>query len=120
MGLTSAELSMMRDTIELLLPDACNIVSITNVPDGEGGFTQTRGTSGTAIACRLDVVQGREQATGGAIQPYISYILSLPYDTTVAEENIIEHSGIDYHVKSVNQNQSWIAVRRVELEVVDA
>ncbi len=120
MGLTATELSQMRDTIELLLPDVANICTITNVPDGEGGSTQTRGTSGTAIPCRLDVVQGREQVTGGAIQPYISYMLSLPYDTTVAEENIIEHGGIDYHVKSVNQNQSWVAVRRVELEVVDA
>lgn len=116
MGLTNAELSIMRDTIELLMPDTCNIVGITNVPDGEGGSTQTRGTSGTSIPCRLDVIQGREQITGGAIQPYISYMMSLPYDTTVAEENIIEHNGTDYHVKSVNLDQSWKAVVRVELE----
>ncbi len=116
MGLTASELATMRDTIELLMPDTCNVCTITNVPDGEGGSTQTRGTSGTAIPCRLDVVQGREQVTGGAIQPYISYMLSLPYDTTVAEENIIEHSGVDYFVKSINLSQSWIAVRRVELE----
>lgn len=116
MSLTNLELSIMRDSIELLLPDTCNVCTITNVPDGEGGSTQTRGTSGTSIACRLDVIQGREQITGGAIQPYISYVLSLPYDTTVGLTNIIEHGGVDYQVKSVNLNQSWVAVRRVELE----
>jgi hypothetical protein len=116
MGLTTAELSVMRDTIELLLPDTCNVCSVTNVPDGEGGVTQTRGTSGTSIACRLDVKQGVEQVTGGAIQPYISYMMSLPYDTTVAAANIIEHNSVDYHVKSVNLGQSWKAVVRVELE----
>ena len=116
MSLTSAELTAMRDAIEQLLPDTCNVCTITNTPDGEGGWTQTRGTSGTSIACRLDVVQGREQLAGGAIQPYISYVLSLPYDTTVNQTDIIEHNSISYAVKSVNLQQSWIAVRRLELE----
>ncbi len=110
-------LAEMRSLITSnLLPDTCNIVTLTNVSDGEGGSTQTRGTSGTAIPCRLDVTQGREQVTGGAVQTYIAYKLSLPYDTTVAEENIIEHGGYDYHVTSVNLAQSWKAVVRVDLE----
>jgi hypothetical protein len=118
MGLTASELTVMRDTIELLMPDTCNITSITNVSDGEGGVTQSRGTTGTSIACRLDALQGREQVTGGAVEPYITYMMSLPYDTTVAPANIIEHSSVDYMVKSVNRNQSWKAVVRVELERV--
>ena len=107
---------MRRIIANDLLPDQCNVCTITNVPDGEGGFTQTRGTSGTAIACRMDVTQGREQVTGGAIQPYIAYKLSLPYDTVVGLTNIIEHNGVDYEVKSVNLSQSWKAVVRVDLE----
>jgi hypothetical protein len=110
-------LATMRSIITSdLLPDTCNIVSITNTPDGEGGVTQARGTIGTAIACRLDVIQAREQVTGGAIQPYTSYMMSLPYNTTVNPSNIIEHNSIDYSVKPSNVNQSWIAVMRVELE----
>lgn len=116
-AITAEMLSQMRSIITNdLLPDTANIVSITNVSDGEGGVTQTRGTVGTAIACRLDVITGREQVSGGAIQPYISYMMSLPYDTTVAYSNIIEHNSIDYAVKSVNLGQSWKAVVRVELE----
>ena len=121
MGLTATELSVMRSSIALLMPDTCNVVSITNAPDGEGGVTQTRGPTGTSIACRLDVKQGNttgEQVTGGAIQPYISYMLSLPYDSTVAPSDLIEHGGVDYMVKTINRNQSWKAVVRVELERV--
>ncbi len=116
MGIDTAMLAAMQSAINTLLPDTANIVALTNTPDGEGGWTQTRGTTGTAIACRLDVIQGREQITGGAIQPYTSYMLSLPYDTTVSPAQIIEHSSVDYAVKSINRGQSWKAVVRVELE----
>lgn len=116
MVLTIAELAIMRETIELLLPDTCVICTITNTPDGEGGITQSRATTTADVPCRLDVMQGREQVTGGAIQPYIAYKLSLPYDTTVSQANIIEHDSVDYHVKSVNLSQSWGAVVRVDLE----
>lgn len=115
-AIDTAMLAAMRSAIAELLPDTCNICSVTNTPDSEGGVTKTRGTAGTSIACRLDVIQGREQLTGGAIQPYTSYMLSLPYDTTVAPAQIIEHSNVDYAVKSINRNQSWKAVVRVELE----
>ena len=116
MAIDTAMLAAMRVAISTLLPDTCNICTITNAPDGEGGVTTTRGTSGTSISCRLDVIQGREQVTGGAVQPYTSYMMSLPYDTTVNPSNIIEHNGINYAVKPSNVNQSWIAVKRVELE----
>jgi len=115
-ALTASELAVMQDAIEELFPDTCNVCTLTNSPDGEGGWTTTRGTSGTAIACRLDVVQGREMLAGGAIQSFTAYMLSLPHDTTVAPANLIEHSSVDYTVKSVNRNQSWKAVVRVELE----
>ena len=116
MAIDTSMLAAMRSAINTLLPDTCNVCTITNSPDGEGGVTQARGTSGTSIACRLDVVQGREQLSGGAIQPYTRHMLSLPYDTTVAASNIIEHNSVDYAVKSVNLGQSWKAVVRVELE----
>jgi hypothetical protein len=117
--LTDAELAAMRGDTELLMPDTCNIVSLTNTSDGEGGWTETRGTTGTSI-CRLDVIQGREQLTGGAIQPYISYMLSLPYDVAVTPAQIVEHLSVDYAVKSINRGQSWKAVVRVELERINA
>ena len=116
MSLTTAELTIMRDTLELLMPDTCNVCTIANTPDGEGGVTVSRATATADVPCRLDVVQGREQVSGGAIQPYIAYKMSLPYDTTVSQANIIEHDNVDYYIKSVNLSQSWGAVVRVDLE----
>jgi len=117
MGLTTAELGIMRSTIELLLPDTCNIISITNTADGEGGVTESLGTVGTSIPCRLDVKMGSEQITGGAIQPYIKTMLSLPYNQTITEAQRVEHGGLTYSVVAPpNTDQSWIAVKRVELE----
>jgi hypothetical protein len=116
--LTAGELAAMRGDIELLMPDLCQIITITNTADSEGGVTTSRATA-TAIDCRLDAVQGvstGEQRTGGAIQAYQSYMLSIPYDSVVLPENEILISGVNYAVKSINRGQSWKAVVRVELE----
>lgn len=118
MTITSAEIAIMRDTIELLLPDTCNILSVTTSPDGMGGVTQTWGTASSNVSCRLDMKSGRELVTGGALQPYTSYKLSLPYDATIIEGNRVVHNSITYAVTSVNNAQSWQAVTRVDLEVV--
>lgn len=119
--LTSRELSEMRSVIGNLLPDTCNILSVTYVSDGMGGETQTWGTAGTS-ACRLDMrvntIAGREMEVGAAWQSFASYILSIPYDTSISTENRVEHSGTTYAVKSASNGQSWSAVKRIELEKV--
>lgn len=115
-AIDSAMLLAMRAAISELLPDTCNILTPTNTADSEGGVTTSWGTSGTSIICRLDAKQGREILIGGAIQAYTTYIMSLPYDTTIAQTNRIEHGGATYAVKSINLNQSWKAVFRIELE----
>ena len=111
----TAMLSAMRAAISELLPDTCQIITLTHTADGEGGWTDSRATA-TAVNCRLDVTQAREQVTGGAIQPYTSYKLSIPYDTTVVTGNEVLHSGVNYAVTGVNLGQSWKAVVRVDLE----
>lgn len=123
-AIDTAMLSAMRDAIESLLPDTCNTLSPTHSADGQGGVTTTWGTVGTALACRLDVIQSRgvlaggEQNTGGAIQAYASYMLSVPYDTALEESYRVEHNGNLYAVKTVNNNQSWKAVVRAELSLL--
>jgi len=116
-GLSNAELTAMRDVIEdELLPDTCDILSVTKTPDGQGGVTETWGTAYAGVAFRLDMKQGREMVSGGALQPFTEYVGSLPYDATVTNANRILHSGTTYAVTSVNNGQSWIAVTRVMLE----
>lgn len=116
--LTALELSEMRAAINNLFPDTCNILSVTESADGQGGITETWGTASTS-SCRLDVVTGREQTAGGALQPYIKTMLSLPYNATITEAYRVEHGGITYAVIAPpNNDQSWKAVTRVELERV--
>lgn len=112
----NAELSAMREALETLLPDTCNILSVTEASDGAGGVTQTWGTASASVACRVDYQSGMESIHGGAVQPYSRHILTVPYDTTVTEQNKVEHGGNTYHVTSVDQDKSWPVVLRVVLE----
>jgi len=114
-AIDSTMLSVMREAISQLLPDTCSILTVTRTPDGMGGQTETYGT--TSASCRLDVISGMETVVGGAVQPYVRTMLSLPYDTTITEANRVVHGGVTYAVVTPpNSDQSWIAVKRVTLE----
>lgn len=111
-------LAAMRTAVAELLPDTAAILFVTNVPDGMGGQTQTWGTATASVAFRLDMESGSEMVSGGALEPFTKYKGSLPYDTTITETMRILHNGVTYAVTSVNANQSWKAVVRVDLEEV--
>ena len=122
MAIDTAMLSAMRDAIGELLPDTCNLLTVTRTPDGMGGNTETWGTASSSVSCRVDLesgrTAGRERLTADALRPYTAYILSIPYDTTITTDYRVEHSGATYAVTSVNTEQSWMAVKRCQLEVV--
>jgi hypothetical protein len=114
-AIDSTMLTAMRDAIGELLPDTCQVVTITLTENGQGGQTESRATA-SAVPFRLDVLTGREQIAGGALQPFTSYKGSLPYNTTVTTDSQLLHNSVNYAVTAVNTNQSWIAVKRVDLE----
>jgi head-tail adaptor len=119
--LSNSELEYMREAIGQLLPDTCNILTVTNTPNGFGGMTQTWGTASASVACRLDIVnrgQDAESIQASGIRAYQEVMLSLPYDTTITTSQRVEHGGYTYNVHSVNTDQSWIAVKRAVLERV--
>jgi head-tail adaptor len=117
-GLTADELSQMRDDIEGLLPDTCNILSISRTSDGMGSWTETWGTVTTSVYCRIDFMSGKEALASSAEQPFNRAMLSLPYDTTITPANRIEWEDLTFNVISVNEGQSWAAVRRAVVEQV--
>lgn len=118
--LTAKDLAYMRDSIEELLPDTCNILSVTRTPDGQGGFTETWGTAVVGAACRLDRQQavGRrgEIVSGAALEAYTGWVISLPQATAVNVANRIEISSSSYNVTSVDNGKSWSAVVRCAVE----
>lgn len=121
--LSVSDLQYMRDTVEQLFPDTCNILSVTRTSDGQGGFVETWGTAGTAIACRIDSATSKsgfiglsDVLSGGAIQESTKWMLSLPYDTTVNINNRIEVSGYTYNISALDLGKSWNSEVRLVLE----
>ena len=121
-GLTARELAQMREDINDLLESTnttCDILSVAYTSDGEGGMTETWGTATANVHCRIDYRTGSELLTGGAIQPYNKAVLSIPYNTAINSTNRVKSGGYIWAVKSINDGQSWMAVKRAELERVE-
>ena len=115
-ALSDAELTAIRESVATLLPDTCNILSVTNTPDGQGGVIQSWGTASASVACRLDPARGKEELIGGALQPFYGYVLTVPYDTTLTAAHRIECNSETFAVVSVDPGKSWAASRRAMLE----
>ncbi len=116
MMLTDNDLEYMRGIIAELLPDTCNILSLTRTADGMGGFTETWGTVTANIACRLDPVRAREEVAGMGLQPFRTYQLTLSHDQTISEAQRIEHGGYTYAVMPADSGKSWQASNRTLVE----
>lgn len=118
--LSARELAEIRAGIADLLPGTCHILTPTQTPDGQGHWTTSWGTvsGGTAVPCRLDPVSARELQAGDAVQPFHSYWLTLPYDTTISENNRVTIGTVTYEVTSVDTTKSWIGSIRAFVEIV--
>jgi len=118
--LTNAELAEIRSAISELLPDSGYIITVSNAPDGQGGQTETFGTS-NAIACRIDPrvitdLKSGELIAGGAAQPFHTFMLTLPYSATITTDHRFLLDGTQYSVKSVDKDKSWTASVRCFVE----
>ena len=114
--LSNGALNLARDILETALPDTCNILSVSLASDGQGGQVETWGTATASVACRLDPERGRELQAGGAVQSFNTYVLTMPYDTTVTSANRIEHGSYTYSIHSVDYDKSWPIDIRCQLE----
>lgn len=118
-GLTAAELAQIRNDIAQLFPDTCHILSLTLTSDGMGGNTETWGTAGTAIPCRLDfTARGRETVSSDKNTPFQTGVVSMAYNQSVTTANRLQFGAVAYNVTSTNTDQSWIGVKRMSVERV--
>ena len=118
---STSELARLRADMEAgLMPDECNILEVTQTSDSQGGFTDAWGTvtGGAEIACRIDSVNAREIVNGVSLQPYHSFVLTLPQGTTITESNRVEVNSGTFTVTSVDTSKSWNACVRAWLEIV--
>lgn len=121
---TTGQIAHMRAAINALMPDTCNLLTVTRTSDSAGGFTESWGTAAGTVSCRLDLLAGRsapvgfEQVVAGVQDTYTRWILTVPYDTTVTEAYRVEHGGNTYNVVAVDTDKSWRLNKRVGLEAL--
>lgn len=116
--LDSSDIDFIRETIEELLPDTCDILAPTNTSDGQGGIVPVWGTVSASVSCRLD--PGRKMAieavSGAALQPFDQWILTLPHGTTIEATYRVECNGATFNVESVDGDKSWKGSVRATLK----
>lgn len=116
--LTQLELDDLRDEFTVqVMPDTCHVLSRVLSVDTMGAPVETWGTASYNVPCRLDHATGSEQISGGAIQPYYHYMLTLPWGTSISSLNRVKHDSIIYSVKSVSSG-TYVACLRCELEKI--
>jgi SPP1 family predicted phage head-tail adaptor len=115
MTISAAELAAMRAELETLLPDTCVISHGSLTPNGSGEFTTTWTASGT-VACRIDPIKAGEGLNGGAVQPYSTFRVTLPYSATVTHDDHLTIGGTVYEILSVSVGNSWSLDQRFEVQ----
>jgi head-tail adaptor len=108
----------MRNQVLETMPDSGTILAGSITSDGQGGNSVVwAGT--TAIDCRVDVVNGREQMQGGGYKSYQKTILTLPYNAVISTGNRFAYGSDQYNAVAVSgQDRSWNVTVRAELEKV--
>lgn len=119
--LTTTELTSMRDAVEGLLPDTCDIIERSVTTDETGGWGETDGTTHEDIPCRVTPVDprgrvGKEIATRLLDEPL--WKITVPWDQALSVQDRVIHSGKTYEVIWVADLGSerlyrWAYMRRV-------
>lgn len=113
----AGELARLRTDVLALLPETCDVLSVSRAADGFGGMTETWGTSSAAVACRMDHRSGQMAVAGNALQAFTGDVLTLPYNTTISTGNRVKYSGGTYNVESVNEGSDLVVKRAMVQKV---
>jgi len=108
----------MRSVVSAQLPDTCHLLTETQTANGQGGFTSTWGTATYNVACRLDSYRGSEKIVGDRTRDYHSFVLTLPYDTTITTDYRVEIGTATYAVTSEDTGKSWTLCKRLFVELI--
>lgn len=115
--LTDGEIAWMREELELAMPDEAIILTATDTSDGQGGNTQGWTAAGT-VPCRLSprVTQmGQEPGFGDRQAAVADWIVTLPAETALTEEQRLQVDTTVYDVTRVRAPRSWELSCRADL-----
>lgn len=117
--LDAGEIASMRATIESALPGTAVLLTATKTGDGMGGFTWSYVASGTVDARLSPNGPGDELLIGDRVARVAPYVLTVPAETTVDEDDRVTYDGVTYEVVDVRDRTPWELSRRVLLVEVD-
>lgn len=118
--LSERELARLRADLADLLPDTCDVLRPTTGTDGTawGGWSQTWGTVGTAVSCRIDPAKLRNVGKGRAAGREASrnyYQLSLEWNQSIEAGDRVTFGSETYEVVLLNEDHALRGVRRAVL-----
>ena len=116
LGLTDAQLDLMRSQVALLLPGTAVIYTKTAGTATPYGDSYTYNAAGT-VSCRVDPL-GQQNSTEleynlSKETTMIMYRCTLPYDATVTADDRITIDGENYEVVQLNVDHSWNVSKRI-------
>lgn len=106
------DLAKIREEQNNLMPETVYIQHLTRVPDSAGGWTEVwQTTTTTKGRIAPSQRQAGEIMQGGAMTAYGEYIVTLPYDTVLDQEDRLQINGVQYEVKAVFERSEKTALR---------
>ena len=121
--LSSAQITAMRATADLALPDTVVISRRTVASDGAGGWSETWATAAT-VAGRLQPkyqISGSENVAAGQIQAVAQWVATLPAGTDLRAGDRVTVAGRTFEVQAVlSAGVAWRSSVRADLREVVA
>jgi hypothetical protein len=117
--LSTTELADLRTDFAATLPDTCTVEYVTRTPNGNGTWSDTWTARGTAIACRMIALTGRDfpQLTAAQVKEGRYWTFEFAAAQTVAVSDRITRAGLVYQVLQTNAGQSELIKQKVLAEI---
>lgn len=115
--LTTAEITAIRNTETLALPDTCTVSRKTLASDGRGGHSATWASVATNVACRLGrsgSKSGVETIDADALQQQTPWVVTFKHDQDVRNTDRIVIGARTFEVISVEPHGAWTMALRVQ------
>lgn len=110
--MNSRELSEMRAEQEKQMPEVVYIQRLTRTPDGAGGWTETWQTVATTNGRIATNQRGAgEEVRAGAVTAYGEFVVTLPHDTELRQDDRLQINGAQYEVKAIFERSEKTALR---------
>ncbi len=117
--LTADELDDMKDTQDSNLPETVYIQTLTETATATSGRSQAWNTTTTTTG-RIAPLgnSGEERELASRLGSVQGYVVTLPADTVVTNQNRLQISGRQFDIKATLKRSSQTALRLVCVEVL--